>query len=157
MMLETGRVVAIEPTGLWVETIQRSACASCQANKGCGHSALANFAATSTRIWVSLGDRDSNQYRLGSDVTIGVPDDLIAKVSLLAYMLPLLTMVSATFAAHRFPLSDGLTAVCALIGLIIGAAIVRVGVYQGRIHNRLQPVLIDDWSSVQIMEMRARD
>jgi sigma-E factor negative regulatory protein RseC len=157
MILETGRVVAVDPQGLWVETIQRSACGSCQAQKGCGHSAFASLGATASCLWVLLEGRDSSQYQIGAEVKIGVPEDVIVLGSLFVYMVPLIAMITATFIAHRALLSDGLTTFCALCGLLVGAAIVRVSSYLIRFDNRLQPVLIDEQSALQIVEICVRE
>jgi len=147
MLLEIGRIVAIEPQGLWVETIQRSACGSCQAQKGCGHSALAKFGASASRLWVLLDGRNPNHFTVGDEVQIGVPEEVIATGSLFVYILPLLTMIVATLAAHSAQLSDGLTALCALLGLLVGAAIVRWCSHLIRFDSRLQPVLVDAQTS----------
>ena len=157
MILETGRIVAVEPHGLWVETIQRSACGSCQAQKGCGHSALAKLGATASCLWVLLEGRDSGNYKIGNEVKIGIPEDVIVKGSMFVYMVPLIAMITTTFIAHRSLLSDGLTALCALCGLLIGAAIVRVSSYLIRFDSRLQPVVIDDQSALQIIEICAQE
>ena len=144
MILETGRIVAIEPQGLWVETIQLSACGSCQAQKGCGHSALAKFGASASRLWVLLDGRDDKHFKVGDEVKIGVPEEVIAGGSLFVYMLPLLAMIVATLLAHNANLSDGVTAICAFIGLFLGAVIVRWCSHLIRFDSRLQPVLVDD-------------
>ena len=151
MILETGRIVAIEPQGLWVETIQRSACGSCQAQKGCGHSALAKFGASASRLWVLLEGRDPQYFSLGDEVQIGVPEEVIAGGSLFVYMLPLFTMIAAVLAAHNSHLGDGLTVMCALLGLFVGAAIVRWCSHLIRFDSRLQPVLVDAQTSVQVI------
>jgi sigma-E factor negative regulatory protein RseC len=152
MLLETGRIVAIEPQGLWVETIQRSACGSCQAQKGCGHSLLAKFGASASFLWVLLEGRDNSQYHIGDEVKIGVPEEVIAKGSLFVYMVPLAAMLAVTLIAHEYLLSDGLTALCAFGGLVLGAVIVRVGSHLIRFDSRLQPVLVDAQTSVQVIE-----
>lgn len=157
MILETGRIVAIEPQGLWVETIQRSACGSCQAQKGCGHSALAKFGASASRLWVLLEGRDASCFSVGDEVQIGVPEEVIAGGSLFVYMLPLLAMIVATIAAHSSHLSDGLTATCALLGLLVGAAIVRWCSHLIRFDNRLQPVLVDAQTSVPVIARCAQE
>lgn len=157
MILETGRIVAIEPRGLWVETIQRSACGSCQAQKGCGHSALAKFGASASRLWVLLEGRDVNCFSLGDEVQIGVPEEVIAGGSLFVYILPLLTMIAAMLVAHSSQLSDGLTAICALLGLLVGAAIVRWCSHLIRFDSRLQPVLVDAQTSVQVIAHCAQE
>lgn len=144
MILETGRIAAIEQQGLWVETIQRSACGSCQAQKGCGQSLLAKFGASASYLWVLLDGRDSTSYQIGNEVRIGVPEDVIAKGSLFVYMVPLLTMIAATVIAHQQLASDAVSVLCALGGLLLGAAIVRWYSYRNRFDSRVQPVLVDD-------------
>lgn len=152
MLLETGRIVAIEPQGLWVETIQRSACGSCQAQKGCGHSLLAKFGASASYLWVLLEGRDASRYQIGDEIKIGVPEEVIANGSLFVYMVPLVGMLGATLIAHQQLLSDGFTALCAFAGLLLGAAIVRVCSHLIRFDSRLQPVLVDEQTSVQVIE-----
>jgi sigma-E factor negative regulatory protein RseC len=152
MLLETGRIIAVEPQGLWVETIQRSACGSCQAQKGCGHSLLAKFGASASSLWVFLEGRDANQYRIGDEVQIGVPEEVIANGSLFVYLLPLSTMLAATLAAHQQTLSDGLSALCAFAGLVVGAIIVRGCSHLIRFDSRLQPVLVDEKTQAQAIQ-----
>lgn len=153
MLLETGRILAIEPQGLWVETIQRSACGSCQAQKGCGHSILAKFGTTASSLWVLLEGRDPAQYKVGDEVQIGVPEEVIANGSLFVYLVPLVTLLIATFIAHRQGLTDGLVAISAFVGLLVGGAIVRWCSYLIRFDNRLQPVLVDAKTRVQAIQV----
>lgn len=152
MLLETGRIVSIEPHGLWVETIQRSACGSCQAQKGCGHSLLAKVGASASQLWVLLEGRDSSDYQIGNEVQIGVPEEVIVQGSLFVYMVPLLSMITATVIAHHSLLGDALTALCALVGLLVGATIVRWCSHLIRFDSRLQPVLIDSLTKVQSIQ-----
>ena len=152
MLLETGRIIAIETDSLWVETIQRSACGSCQAQKGCGHSLLAKWGTSASRLRVLLQGRDSANYKLGDQVQIGVPEEVIAKGSLFVYMVPLLFMLAMTFAAHQQGFSEGLSAFAALVGLIVGAIIVRLRSHQTRFDSGLQPVLIDEKAQMQAIQ-----
>lgn len=157
MILETGRIVAIEPEGLWVETIQRSACGSCQAQKGCGHSLLAKAGASASYLWVLLDGRDPASYQLGNQVQIGVPEDVIANGSLFVYMVPLLLMIGATVIAHQQAFGDGASALCALAGLALGALLVRLHAYLTRFDRRLQPVLVDAQTQVQVIQTCTRE
>ena len=150
MILEAGRIVAIEPQGLWVETIERSACGSCQAQKGCGHSALAKFGSSASRLWVLLDARKVHCFKLGDEVQIGVPEEVVATGSLVVYMLPLLVMIAASLAGHSARLNDGLTAICGFMGLLLGAVIVRCWSHLTRFDSRLQPVLFDAQMSAQV-------
>ena len=153
MILETGRILAIEPQGLWVETIQHSTCGSCQAQKGCGHSLLAKFGASASHIWVLLEGRTPDAYQIGQQVRIGVPEDIIVRGAMFIYILPLMTMIMATIVAHQQAASDGISALAALLGLASGATIVRMRSYQTRFDKRLQPVLVDDQKQVQLLHV----
>lgn len=143
MICESGRVVAIEPQGLWVETIQASACGKCQAQKGCGHSMMGKLGAKSSYLWVLFDGRNSNDFAVGQLVQVGVPEDLVVSGSVFIYMVPVVAMVLATAVAHHYFLSDGASIVGALIGLMAGAFIVRWRSHQNRFDPRLQPTLID--------------
>jgi positive regulator of sigma E activity len=59
-------------------------------------------------------------------------------------MLPLLSLIVATLISHHYLLNDAFTALCAIAGLLIGAAIVRLCSHLIRFDRRLQPVVIDE-------------
>lgn len=151
MLLETGSVVAVEPEGLWVETIQRSTCGSCAARKGCGQSLLAKMTGHTSYLWLPLAGRSPDDYRVGDEIQLGVPEAVIANGSLFVYFLPLLTLLAATVLAHYSLGREGITALAAIAGLIIGGALVRWHAHATRHDSRLQPVLIDDRQVVQLV------
>lgn len=144
MIHEKGRIVAIEPEGLWVETIQGSTCKSCSAEKGCGQSLMAKLSGHTSYLWVLLQGRDMAQYQIGDEVEIGVPEAVVANGSLFAYLVPLLTMLLACGLAHQYFAREGVTIFCAFLGLIGGGLIVRWRAHTTRFDSRLQPVLVDD-------------
>jgi sigma-E factor negative regulatory protein RseC len=141
MIIETGRISAIEPGGLWVETLQRSACDTCQAQKGCGQRLLG---ARAGELWVLVDESRAKPYRVGDEVQVAIAEDVLVKSALLVYLLPLLVMMLFVMLVHNLDKSDGATALAALFGLLIGAAIVRVRSWQKRFDTRLQPVLVDE-------------
>ncbi|MDO3382969.1 SoxR reducing system RseC family protein [Gilvimarinus algae] len=143
MLIESGKIVAIEPDGLWVETISRSTCGSCAAQKGCGQSLLAKFAGHTTFIWVSLGGRDSQDYSIGETIELGVPEAVVANGSLLVYFVPLLSLLAATLAASYAGAGEGLTTLAGLLGLVAGGVLVRWRAHVTRHDSRLQPVLVE--------------
>ncbi|BFM19866.1 SoxR reducing system RseC family protein [Gilvimarinus japonicus] len=151
MLLETGSVVAVEPDGLWVETIQRSTCGSCAAQKGCGQSLLAKLTGHTSYLWVSLAGRSADDYHIGDEIQLGVPEEVVANGSLFVYFLPLLTLLAATVAAHYGIGREGVTALAAIAGLLAGGALVRWRAYTTRHDSRLQPVLVDDRQVVQLV------
>ena len=94
MILETGTIVAIESDSLWVETIQKSACDACVAEKGCGQKFLSKLAGKTTSIRVLLNGESRKDFSLGQSVTIGIPEDQHVLASLLVYLLPIVGAVS---------------------------------------------------------------
>lgn len=148
MIAETGRIVAIEPEGLWVETIQRSTCGSCAAQKGCGQSLLAKLSGHTSYLWVLLEGRDPGAYRLGDEVQLGIPEDVVVKGSLFVYLLPLLAMILGSGLAHSASGSEGLSVLGGLAGLLLGGLLVRWRAHKTRFDPRLQPVLLDQRAPV---------
>ncbi|MGD8176945.1 SoxR reducing system RseC family protein [Marinimicrobium sp. ARAG 43.8] len=151
MISETGRIVAVENEGLWVETIQRSTCGSCAAEKGCGQSLMSKLLGHSSYLWVVLEGRDASDYRIGEEVSIGVPETVVVRGSLFVYLVPLLAMVAGSGLAQHLWGSDGLSAIGAVLGLVAGGALVRWRAYQTRYDRRLQPVLLDDRQPVTLI------
>jgi len=152
MILETGRIVSIEPEGLWVETIQRSTCGTCKAEKGCGQSLMAKWAGHTSYIWVLLEGRNPADYQRGDEINIGIPEEVIAKGAMLVYMLPLVTLIIATALAHQLFANELITTLSAFGGLMLGGLIVRWRSYQTRFDRRLQPVLVDDRKPLHFFE-----
>lgn len=144
MIIETGRIVSVESEGVWVETIQKSACGSCKAEKGCGQSLINKWDGHTSYIWVLLEGRDSQQYHLGDEIQIGVPEEVISRGAMVVYVIPLLALVSATAAAHTLFASEVITTFSGLGGLLVGGLIVRWHSWRNRYNRKLQPVLVDD-------------
>lgn len=138
MIEETGRVVARDPGYAWVETIRQSACDSCSAKSGCGHSALAKLGRDSIHMQ-ALCDIDVS---VGDQVVVGVPEDIMVKSSLLAYLMPLLLMLIGVLVADELWGQDLLTAASGLIGLGLGFAVLRWHFKRNRHDERYQPVVL---------------
>lgn len=151
MITETGRIVAVEQEGLWVETIQRSTCGSCAAQKGCGQSLMARLMGHTSYLWVLLEGRDAGDYHLGEEIQIGVPETVVVRGSLFVYLVPLLAMILGAGLAQQWWASDGLSALGALVGLVAGGVVVRWRAHQTRHDPRLQPVLLDDRQPVTVL------
>ena len=142
MILETGTIVAIESDSLWVETIQKSACDACVAEKGCGQKFLSKLAGKTTSIRVLLNGESRKDFYLGQSVTIGIPEDVIVLASLLVYLMPIVGAVAG--AALIGSSGTDLQAMGgALAGLLAGAWLVRMHSTRSRNDLRYNPVLID--------------
>ena len=145
MSFETGIVVSVDSDSLVVETIQRSTCDSCQAATGCGQAVLTKMVKISTQIRVLLGNYSACKVKVGQRVTIGIPENILVKGALLAYLLPLLfALVGAQiFGAGEMPMQQDIISVLgAFIGLMIGGWLVKL--WHGRVGTEQDrtPVLV---------------
>jgi sigma-E factor negative regulatory protein RseC len=145
MLTESGRVVGFESDGLWVETIRRSTCGTCSAQKGCGHGLL-NRISEGKRGYIRClpGEHPLEHYNIDDQVLISIPEEVILRGSFIAYVLPLVGMLAGAFAtAHWLPGNEDLLAVAGAVGgLLLGYALVR---WHGVRHRRdpvFQPVLL---------------
>lgn len=144
MLTETGRVVALEADGLWVETIRRSTCGTCAAQKGCGHGLL-NRISDGRRGYVRVlpGNQAIEDYRIDDQVLISIPEEVILRGSFIAYILPLIVMLLGALAAVNWlPGSGDLLALLgAGGGLAVGFALVRWHAASHSEDPNFQPVL----------------
>ncbi len=142
MIKETGRVIAVEGGGVWVETIQQSACESCSAQKGCGQSLLAKATGKTTAIRVLPGDCNLQEVRVGDEVDIGIPEQVIVNGTLLVYLLPLLMMVVGAVVVGSAYEGDISTAIGGVLGLSGGSLLVRLHSYYNKNNNEVHPTLL---------------
>lgn len=145
MLVETGRVVAVESQALWVETIRQSTCGSCAANKGCGHGLLNRIADGRTGyVRVLSGAVTTGQCEVDDQVRFGIPERVILRGSLLIYMLPLACMLfGAAGAQGLWPVAPELAASGgAFAGLALGFVFVRWHAWRHRDDRALQPTLL---------------
>lgn len=142
MIKETGRIIAVEGDGVWVETIQQSACESCSAQKGCGQSLLAKVTGKTTAIRVLPGDCSLQEACVGDEVVIGIPEQVVVNGTLLVYLLPLLMMVVGAVVAGNVYEGDISTAIGGVLGLAGGSLLVRFHSYYNRNNNEVHPTLL---------------
>ncbi len=143
MLLETGRVVAVEQDGVWVETVRSSTCGSCAARKGCGHG-LMNQVRDGERGLVRAlpGPLAPADCQLDDEVQISIPEEVILKGSLVVYILPLLTMLAGAGIAAQAWQGDLAAALGAAVGIACGMLLVRWHAHRHRDDRTLQPVLM---------------
>lgn len=145
MLTETGRVVGIENDGIWVETIRRSTCGTCSAQKGCGHGLL-NRISEGRRGYVRAlpGHQSVDDYKINDQVVISIPEEVILRGSFIAYILPILSMLAGAMAASHFWVGqqDALAVVGAAGGLALGFTVVRYHGIQHRQDPSFQPTLL---------------
>jgi sigma-E factor negative regulatory protein RseC len=137
---EQGRIVAVEPGAVWVETLRKSTCSSCSVKAGCGQSLLDQLGASGRRGFVRA--LSNLQLDVGDRVIIGVREDLLVRGSLLVYLLPLLGLFAAAVSAEQVGLSEPWVILSALFGFLLACCAVR---WRSRItagDPALQPVVL---------------
>jgi sigma-E factor negative regulatory protein RseC len=145
MLTETGRIVAIQADGIWVETIRSSTCGACSVQKGCGHGLLSRIGeGRRGYIKVLPGALSLADCAVNDRVRISIPEEVILRGSAVVYMVPLLCMLlGAALSAGLWPGGTDLAAmVGALLGLGTGLVLVRWHAWRHRYDSSLQPTLL---------------
>ncbi|WP_339524939.1 SoxR reducing system RseC family protein [Pseudomonas sp. EA_35y_Pfl2_R111] len=140
MIEEQGRVVAVEPGAVWVETLRKSTCSSCSVKAGCGQSLLDQLGASGRRGYIRA--LSSLPLNVGDAVIIGVREDLLVRGSLLVYLLPLLGLFAAAVLAEQMGLGEPWVILSALLGFLFACCAVR---WRSRLRAgdpALQPVVL---------------
>jgi sigma-E factor negative regulatory protein RseC len=145
MLTETGRIVAIDEDGVWVETIRSSTCGACSLQKGCGHGLLSRIGeGRRGYIKVLPGALALSDCAVNDRVQISIPEEVILRGSAVVYMVPLLSMLfGAGLVAGIWPGGADLAAMLgAFLGLGAGLALVRWHAWRHRYDCSLQPTLL---------------
>ena len=151
MILETATLVAIEPGAIWVDAVQKSACESCVAEKGCGTRVLSKLTGKTSRIRVLAGADQLQRLSIGDEVTIGIPEDVVVTASLLVYLLPLLLSLFGLWLAASG--NDVVSILGAAAGLLSGALLVSLYSDKTRHNPRLNPILYAGDNDRQIVNL----
>ncbi|MGK0499124.1 MAG: sigma-E factor negative regulatory protein RseC [Oceanicoccus sp.] len=140
MITETGRVVAIEADGLWVETIRSSTCNSCSVQKGCGHSML-NKVGDGKRhhMRVMLGALAASDFTVDDEVKVCIPEQVLVSAALLVYLLPLLSLLAGASLISIWWSGDVAALLGAVMGFALGLGLVRLHAWRNRNNQSLQP------------------
>lgn len=140
MIEEQGRVVAVEPGAVWVETLRKSTCSSCSANAACGQGLMERLGVGRQRGY--LRALSQLQLSVGDSVVIGVREDLLVRSSLLVYLFPLLGLLAAALAAESLELAEPLVILAGLAGLFCTWLLVRWRASRFADDPELQPVVL---------------
>lgn len=116
MLEQTGTVRSLENEYAWIETQSRSACSACGTDS-CSTSVIAKlFGIKRNHLRVP----NTLNLQVGQQVVIGIEDSVVVKASLLAYLLPPVSMI-LTLALVTAVSNDALSQIlAAVIGLALG-------------------------------------
>ena len=140
MIEEQGRVVALEPGAVWVETLRKSTCSNCSANAACGQGLMDRLGVGRQRGYVRA--LSQAQLAVGDTVVIGVREDLLVRSSVLVYLFPLLALFAAALVANGLALPEPLVIVAGLSGFCVCWLLVRWRAARVAENPDLQPVVL---------------
>lgn len=146
MLIESGRVVAVEPDGIWVETVRRSTCNACEARNGCGHGLLNRIGeGRNAYLRVLPGAGGPGACEVNDRVRFSIPEEVLLRGSVVIYLVPVLCMLAgAALAVAGWPGTPDMAAAGgAITGLATGFALVHWHARRHRDDRSLQPVLLE--------------
>ena len=156
MMTEEAEVVAIDGDHAWVEAQRRTACGACTASKGCGTGLIARFFSGRE---VRLRAANPIAAEVGERVVVAVAEDVLLRSSLMAYILPLITLFIGAILGQEIqyalfdPAGEGIVVLGGLLGFGLGVLGLRAFArrverddrYEPRIVERLVPSAAPVW------------
>lgn len=126
MIEERGRVLSIEQGAVWVETVRRSACDSCQARNGCGQSVLQRLGLGARQGFLRVVNEQPELHcQVGDEVIIGIPENAVLQGSAVVYLMPLMALFVGALLAQAFGAAEPLIILAGIFGMGIGFAAVR--------------------------------
>ncbi len=131
MTVERARVIAVgsdpaQPDSVWVETLQSSTCGSCAARSGCGQGVMRRWLSRdSLCLELHRADGDDTPYAVGQWVEIAIPQGVVVKAALLAYLLPIFMLMLGAAAGSSVFTGELGTLVAALLAFAGGIVLAR--------------------------------
>lgn len=126
MLAETGKVVRFDGDSVWVRTIRHSVCGSCQARIGCGQRLLNQLVGVSEDIRVRLNPLAVSEIKEGDLIEIGIEEGAIVAASMLAYGVPLLSLILSIILAEIAGASGVVLLLFCVIGLGAGVLVAQL-------------------------------
>lgn len=126
-------MTSVDADGVWVETLKKSSCDACSARSGCGQRLLADSALKNmSAIKAFFPPGESRAVSVGDQIEIGITENALVVAALLVYLLPLALMVAGAYLGAQVGpssiqggRSDIASALCAVVGLAVGAFVIR--------------------------------
>lgn len=153
MIEEHGRVLSVEHGAVWVETVRRSACGSCQARNGCGQTVLQRLGLGARQGFIRvLNEQTEHDCRVGDEVIIGIPENAILHGSLLVYLIPLLALFLGALMVQAVGAAEPLIILAGFSSMGIGFAAVRWHSHRLRSNPAFMPrVLGRSWGNLDVI------
>ncbi len=141
MMTEIGTVVSVADRHIIVEVLKTSACKSCQARQGCGQAVMSEWGDENTQAQKNhFKIPYTEPIRQGDHVTLAMVSDVISKVALLIYILPLLVGFIGLVSSKFLGFSEGVQLLVFIISLLL--SYVAIGQLKFEKQALLEPKIV---------------
>lgn len=124
MLEEQVKVVAVDHQGVWVESVKVSACAACQSKSSCSQGMMSDMLG-SKPVVINVENPSNLVVNALDQAIIGIEEKAFLNMSLLQYLLPIVFMFFAGFAASQYLLAEPWVILCSVLGLLAGLGGVR--------------------------------
>jgi|GEM_PF-789660 len=133
MIEHNGKVITAAPESVLIETERRSACGHCEADGHCGTSVIAAlFRQRASQIRL-----DNNMdLQSGDEVILGIPEHLLLRAALWAYMVPMLFMIVFALVVGTAGFSDIYVFLASMAGLFNGLYLAGV-IYSRKLSDEI--------------------
>jgi sigma-E factor negative regulatory protein RseC len=139
LSLEANPDIPDAPVIATLEIERKTACGLCGQTRGCGNSIWGKlFAHRST----AFKAKNNINATVGQSVIVGINEQALLWSALLLYILPLVTMLSASILVMQFNDSNGLMMLAALVGLVVGLLWVKGFTTSNQYFVMQQPIIL---------------
>ena len=140
MIEETGRVVALAPGAVWVETERSSTCSVCSVRSGCGQGLVDRLGIRERRgLILALCDL---RLSVGDTVVVGIRESVLLHGAVLVYLFPLIMLFIFAIVASQLSVPEPYVMLAGLGGFLVAWFVVRKRSQQASIDPALQPVVL---------------
>ncbi|MFI8742848.1 SoxR reducing system RseC family protein [Stutzerimonas zhaodongensis] len=140
MIEETGRVVALAPGAVWVETERSSTCSGCSVRSGCGQGLVERLGVRERRgLILALCDL---RLSVGDTVVVGIRESVLLHGAVLVYLFPLIMLFIFALVASQLSAPEPYVMLAGLGGFLVAWLVVRKRSQQTSADPALQPVVL---------------
>lgn len=117
-LVAVGTVIDEKEGNVWVLTERNTGCSGCSAESGCGTSALAKLFSPNNKAPLKLNN--DLGVKVGDRVLLSIVESDLFKHSMMAYGLPLFSMIVLAWIGLMATQNDGVSILGGIVGLGLG-------------------------------------
>lgn len=122
MITQQVKVVSCDDKTVWLEAERQSTCSGCRLKQGCGTGLLENHVG---KRFSQISVEKNNEFSIGQEVKLAIPEERLLQGALLMYILPLLLLFVFSALAQLLALNEAVEIIAGLSGLLLGFYWVR--------------------------------